>query len=203
MTIAVNRGRFADQFRRLFGIKGHIGLNLLTDVMPTIDVLGEYPENFFERDEALGQAAGTVGAGGAGTFGYHLVYNGSPNRVIVIEHCDIDCASLVGVSILQNVAGPLAAGDLATGVQDSRWLIPGSVVTANRVGTAQYKSATVAATVLPGNQTWYSWEVGVRTIRSLPYIIGPGAYFYVQCAIANTALSASIAWREREFESIN
>lgn len=65
--------RFADYVRGLFGLKGAERVNVLTDVMPVVNLQEESGHLALLRDEHWFAAAVTCGAGGAGTYSTCLI----------------------------------------------------------------------------------------------------------------------------------
>jgi hypothetical protein len=98
MARSAQTPRFAEYVRRLFGIRGVMGQNVIDDVLPVLDLLSIRPESYFGRGEFL-VSWSVQGTSAAAQFPTHWILNppGS-GRIVVLSEVLVGTSAAAGGS---------------------------------------------------------------------------------------------------------
>jgi hypothetical protein len=176
--------RYDRRLRRLLDIRGGVVCPTLgPELIPVVDVEpGRPPENEYTRGESLFVQNAYVAALAANYSAVQL-RNPSADRLIVIERilASADCwMTMLAANI----------GNIATTPQARDWRYIATAYPAGVLYAGQTLNAAASG--------WYQAASAVHL--DLPWVITPSGRFTVQTHVVNTALSVSLAWRERLLE---
>lgn len=181
----IKRFRFNDLLARLFGLEQMPPAPVLgMEVLPTFQVEEPGPEHRFSAAWRLcgGYATAPAGAGVKSTI---ALRNPAESNVIgVVEEFSVITGALEILFGLFDAAGTAVT---TTGFRDSRL-----GVTARRP-TLQLTQNGVAS--LPGPPL--GGEIYSPDKSTVSFVVAPGLAFVLECQTVNTAILASLVWRER------
>lgn len=200
----VQRNRFSDQIRKLLGIKGHVGLAMLDDVMPVIDIVGENPEDLQPRDEDR-FSGGSIQAAVAAEYQGAAVYNplGSSRIVIVEGMVAWSGVNQLNAGLFWDIAGWTAFA--AGGKMDSRITTskPATVPETSSLCQTYRRSNALKALASGG----YAWGFPILSATDkwvdlqTPWILAPGWGLAVESTAVNAGMTCYFKWRERPIDS--
>lgn len=165
--------RWAELLRRYFGTKGAESVNVLSDVMPSINLLEEAAELKLYRDERLLRfSLANVAAGGAGTYARGRVSNpANSGRILVVTRFLFrkTVPGYIGIEALPEIAG---AGCIIVAGDTRATLVAGATVPSAYRWTVDAPAVLPTADdVVPMNGAGALWTVHDPE----PWVFGPGS----------------------------
>lgn len=178
--------RYSQALLKHLGLQGHVGLTLIDDIMPMLDLWSQRPDLAFILDERRFQWH-VAQAAVVGQFSKVSLENPSASRYLVVAlRWWVIVAGLWRWGI---IGAQFPNGQGQAFALDSRLGVPlGNTV------AAVYGSATAVADLGATQATW----TGNNAI-SEPFeaVLAPGARLVVECQTVNTPIEVTFGWRER------
>lgn len=194
-------GRFNRALQKVLSMKGPASMNELSSILyPSIALFWGAESRYLEQWGLFGQAFNVPAAAG---FNSTLrIRNGTPNVVCIISNLIISNPSATA-GVLVNVEGPaVQGGDLAQNVtafitrMDARGQ-QNTSMTATQDNTAVHANSGNTIAQLVGGP-WAQMVVVNDSVAEIPLL--PGDALQVRGPTVNTAIGATIFWRERVME---
>lgn len=191
-----NVGRFAQLLRRLFNIKGETPLGVEALVVPTLDIEGGAPENYWLRREMLCHGRATQGAVAAQFTQVSLKPPiAQVSYVAVVDRVSLWTSASGGVRIQVGPALPGAGLTAVQGIRDSRWQNQGPLTTWGR--------GTNAAQSILAGFAWVYVPANTPVEVPGPWVIegfNPQWSLNFEKDTVNQDLNVTAFWRERLLE---
>lgn len=188
MPLSFQVRRFSEALQKLLGIQGHLGLTLIEDVTPVLDVVSPRPELAFISGERRFQWH-IAQAAVAGQFAKVSLENPGASRMLLTAPRWWTLA--VGLWRWGILQSQFPNGQGRAFSLDSRLGVP-----LGSSGALVYGSATAVAEL---GATYPTWSGNNAISDPFESVLAPGSRLVVESAVVNTAIDVSFGWRERGF----
>lgn len=195
----IQSGRLNSILHKLLGItEGAPAPSLAPDMFSMICLENDRPEWKFLAGEKLCCSSYLLGAGGAGTFGTHVLWNPTDSGIIAVtKHIHAPDGNARYYSARVTSVDPSALYSSAAayrGIRDTRW----GTAAAAKPTCLHYYLATASPT---GTNVLTSFYADIRSeMQEFQVVLGPGTGLVLADQVANETTHIGFMWRERVME---
>lgn len=205
MPYGFQLARFSDFLRKVIGGKGHVGLQAIEDVQPSLDLRSTRPEDFWLRKEKLQWGFLAVGAA-VGQFTHVGLFNTVPGLLRVCTRVQILPTAAVNVHLALTAFPPLGPAASGVNYMDGRSWNPTTGV-ASTVDDPVRGTSSAGALVpipfkrIPGIAQLFDLPVGVVLVGPVDGLSPTGTSLIVENSGVNSALSVGFEWYDLPFNA--